>query len=290
MSAVRGACLCGSVRYAVAPPYRWSAYCHCSMCRKQHGALFDTGLGVSRENFTWLAGDADIVHYRASSTFERPFCRQCGSKLPAASHLPDVLHVPAGTLDGDFGVRPDKHIFVGSKSPSAQITDRLPQFATYPPRTRLAALERPRLQPACGVTRGSCLCGSVVFEVDGVPKAAVHCHCSRCRRSRGSAFATTTLVAAERFRFTRGAELLRTYKLREAARYGTTFCTRCGSLLPSIFPGYGAVIPVGTLDTDVEIPVIAHLFVGSKAPWYEISDSLPQYVDYPPPELIRELM
>jgi hypothetical protein len=259
------------------------------MCRKQHGALFGTGLGVRREHFSWLAGTSDIVHYRASAAFERPFCRQCGSKVPGPSHLADVIHVPAGNLENDHRLRPDKHIFVESKSPSAQVTDRLPQFAAYPPRTRLAAVERPRPAARAGVTQGSCLCGGVGFEIDGVLQAAVHCHCSRCRRSRGSAFATTALVAAERFRFTRGAELLRAYRLPEAARYGTTFCTRCGSLAPSIIPGFGAVVQVGTLDTDLEVPVRAHVFVGSKAPWYEITDSLPQYSDYPPPDVVRRL-
>ena len=53
-TSTRGACLCGAVTFAIAPPYRWFAHCHCSMCRKHHGSLFGTGLGVARERFEWL--------------------------------------------------------------------------------------------------------------------------------------------------------------------------------------------------------------------------------------------
>jgi hypothetical protein len=72
---IHGACLCGSVRFAIAPPYRWFSHCHCSMCRKHHGSLFGTALGVGREAFRWLEGAHEIAHYRATAAFERPFCR-----------------------------------------------------------------------------------------------------------------------------------------------------------------------------------------------------------------------
>ena len=289
-TATRGACLCGAVRYTLAPPYRWLAHCHCAMCRKQHGALFATGLGVARACFEWLSGEADVVHYRATAVFERPFCRHCGSKVPAAAHLPDVLNVPAGNLEGDFGVRPDKHLFVKAKSPSDRITDRLPQFDAYSPGTRLPTVELPRVAAQPGITLGSCLCGTVAYEIDGALKGAVHCHCSRCRRSRSAAFATSSLAPPERFRFTRGAEQLRLYRLPETAQgYGTPFCTRCGSLMPWVIPGFGALVPVGSIDTDVEVPVRAHIFVGSQAPWHEITDTLPQYAEYPPPEAAQQI-
>jgi hypothetical protein len=67
-----GACLCGAVRYEVSGPYQWMAHCHCSMCRKNYGSLFGTSVGVQPANFRWLQGEDAIVHYRSSSTFERP--------------------------------------------------------------------------------------------------------------------------------------------------------------------------------------------------------------------------
>ena len=70
--------------FTVAPPYPWFAHCHCSLCRKQHGSLFGSSLGVARSAFRWLQGAAEIVHYRFTQAFDRPFCRHCGAAAPAA--------------------------------------------------------------------------------------------------------------------------------------------------------------------------------------------------------------
>ena len=163
----RGACLCGAVQFAVEPPYRWFAYCHCSMCRKHHGSLFGAGVGVELDRLRWLSGSSDIVHYRATAAFERPFCSLCGSKVPGLSHLPDVLLVPAGAIEGDFGATPRAHIFVGSKAPGHTITDALPQFDAYPPSVKLPSVARTRVTARSQVVAGSCLCGSVTYEIDG---------------------------------------------------------------------------------------------------------------------------
>ena len=130
---MRGACLCGAVTFSVAPPYRWFAHCHCSMCRKHHGSLFGTGLGVARDGVPLARRRGEIVHYRASAAFERPFCRHCGSTVPAVSHDERYWHVPAGLLDGDPGARPRTHIFAASRSPLAELDDVLPRHAAYPP-------------------------------------------------------------------------------------------------------------------------------------------------------------
>ena len=118
-----GACLCGAVTFAIAPPYRWFAHCHCSLCRKHHGSLFCTALGVARDNFEWRSGVDDVVHYRATAAFERPFCRHCGSTVPAVSHDERFCNVPAGLLDGDPGARPRSQIFVASRSPLLELDD-----------------------------------------------------------------------------------------------------------------------------------------------------------------------
>ena len=64
--------------------------------------------------------------------------------MPGDSHLPDVVLVPAGTLDADFGIKPRAHIFVGSKSPLYKINDVLTQFEAYPPGVELPVVERPQ--------------------------------------------------------------------------------------------------------------------------------------------------
>jgi fructose-1,6-bisphosphatase/inositol monophosphatase family enzyme len=79
----RGTCLCGAVSFVVEPPFHWLAHCHCSMCRKHHGTLFGTGLGVERSKFRWLSGADDIVHYRSTDSFERAFCRAAARRYRA---------------------------------------------------------------------------------------------------------------------------------------------------------------------------------------------------------------
>ena len=62
-----GACLCGQVRFAIVPPTKWCAHCHCTMCRRAHGAAFVTWIGVPEAQFDFLHGrDADDRTYIAS--------------------------------------------------------------------------------------------------------------------------------------------------------------------------------------------------------------------------------
>jgi hypothetical protein len=277
----RGACLCGAVQFTVEPPYRWFAYCHCSMCRKHHGSLFGAGVGVERDRFSWLAGTSEIAHYRATTAFERPFCERCGSKVPGESHLPDVLLAPAGAIDGDFGAKPRAHIFVGSKARVYAITDSLPQFDAYPPSVGLPSVERPSAPTRPGIVTGSCLCGHVAYEIHGELERMLNCHCSRCRRRSGAPHATTAFAPPNSLRWTRGADAVANYALPEAPRHRTTFCRLCGSMLPSELAGVVVSLPVGSIDTPIALAPSAHIFVDSKAPWETITDTLPRHAALP---------
>jgi len=125
---------------------------------------------------------------------------------------------------------------------------------------------------------GSCLCGAIRYVISGEPTWAHHCHCRRCRKIRGAAFASNLFVPLEAFRYTQGEDLLRSYKLPEAERFTHVFCGVCGSSLPFLNTARGlAVVPMGSLDADPGLTPKAHIFVGSKAPWFEIADSLPQH-------------
>ena len=42
MPSTHGGCLCGDVRFTVDWPSKWIAHCHCSMCRRAHGAAYVT--------------------------------------------------------------------------------------------------------------------------------------------------------------------------------------------------------------------------------------------------------
>lgn len=130
--AITGGCLCGAVSYEITDALEAAGHCHCSICRKSHGAAFATWTFVSPESFRWTAGGEFIERYSASSDRERCFCRKCGSPL-AATHGGRVTEVVLATVDGDPGVRPREHIFVGSKAPWYEIADALPQFESWPP-------------------------------------------------------------------------------------------------------------------------------------------------------------
>jgi hypothetical protein len=130
--------------------------------------------------------------------------------------------------------------------------------------------------------RGSCLCRRVKFEIRGTPGPTSHCHCSMCRKATGAAFGTYAEVREENFKIVSGAELILRY--RSSPGVDRTFCARCGSTLQYVSeknPGK-VEIALGTLDDDPGMRATGHIFVASKAPWFEITDGLPQYPESTP--------
>jgi hypothetical protein len=280
---IRGSCLCGDVAWQVDGAVELMSHCHCSRCRKTHGAAFATYVLGAKERFRFVRGRERIVHGQSPPGSFRTFCGRCGSPVPYLEEGPRV-GIPAGCLDDDPGVRPLAHIFVASKAPWWEIRDALPRFDAYPPGFGGATLpDRAAPEPPGGAPRGSCLCSGVAYRVEGKPTVARNCHCGRCRKARGAAHASNLVTSADGVRFTRGAELLAEYKVPEARFFTHVFCRACGSSLPRIDRGRNlAVVPMGSLDDDPGIRPSMHIFVGSKAPWYEIPDDLPQHAEYPP--------
>lgn len=122
------------------------------------------------------------------------------------------------------------------------------------------------------VVRGSCLCGSVSYEVRLPFIHFVKCHCSRCRKATGSAYAANALVAPDAFRWTNGSEEVVRYDLPEARSFATSFCRRCGSPLPHLTrSGREVILPAGSLDDDPGVKPSSDVFWGSRAPWYSLS-------------------
>ena len=125
---LRGSCLCGSVRYEIRGAPGRITHCHCSQCRKAHGAAFGTYARVDWADFTLVSGQSDIGSYPSSPGVRRTFCKRCGSTLQfIRESRPQSFSLATGTLDDDPGIRPSLHIFVGSKAPWLEITDGLPQ-------------------------------------------------------------------------------------------------------------------------------------------------------------------
>ena len=132
---IRGRCLCGDVQYEAPGGISDVSHCHCSVCRRMHGAAFGTYARVDGDEFHWQSGEDLTATYETSAGVYRCFCRRCGSPLGALNEDGKLSWVTLGTVTGDAGVRPEAHIFVGSKAPWYQIPDDLPQFEEWPPET-----------------------------------------------------------------------------------------------------------------------------------------------------------
>lgn len=130
---VQGSCLCGSVRFEIdraAGPFE---ICHCNRCRKVSGSTGMAALGIRTSDYRMLAGEELIRVYEAPILNEPPayrchFCSRCGSPVPDPHPAGDWFEIPAGLLDGDPGIRPDKHIFVELLPAWDRIDDDLPQL------------------------------------------------------------------------------------------------------------------------------------------------------------------
>lgn len=130
-----------------------------------------------------------------------------------------------------------------------------------------------------GIVRGRCLCGDVAWASTGPGELMSHCHCSRCRKTHGSAFATYVALPAAGFRFVRGEE--RIARFASSPGFERPFCPHCGSVVAGD-PEEGRVfMPAGCLDDDPVARPLAHIFVGSMAPWWTIADALPRFEAYP---------
>lgn len=128
---------------------------------------------------------------------------------------------------------------------------------------------------------GSCLCGRVEYEVADDFEYALNCHCSQCRRSTGSAFKPLAGLPKHKFALVRGEATLLKYG-DDAGHDG--HCGACGSLLYSLVrEGRYVHVAMGTLVDAPSIRPTRHIFVGSKAPWFEITDDLPQFDAFPEP-------
>lgn len=280
---VTGACLCGAVRWSYDAPFTTMLHCHCSVCRKHHGTLFATVVVAPLDTFHWRAGTEKIGTWQSSARESRAFCTVCGSKVPRVEHESRRVFMPAGGLEGELGIRPQLHLFVGSKSPHYTIADGLPQFDEYPPEWGAQGLPTPRRDTRDGVVSGSCACGHVRFELEGRALLMCHCHCSRCRRARGGGYATNLAWPLAALRYTAGEADVVDFPLPGAQFFGVAHCSACGGALPRRSAGRGfVVVPVSSLDSDPGVHAQAHAWVSSKLPWVEIHDGLPQFGEAAP--------
>lgn len=129
---------------------------------------------------------------------------------------------------------------------------------------------------------GSCLCGTVRYEVRGAPRSMYYCHCGMCRKATGSSFATNMLVRAEDFVIVAGRDAIKPY--RSSPHEIRHFCSQCGSPVYNEAEHRHGVLSIrcGLLEGDPGIRPAHHIYVASKSPWLRICDGLPEYPEGPP--------
>ena len=125
---------------------------------------------------------------------------------------------------------------------------------------------------------GKCQCGTVRYQVADAFLYAANCHCSQCRAATGSAFKAFAGIERNKLEITQGDDSLLVYGEDEL---NDTRCLACGSLLFSVVRnGEYVHVAMGSLLDAPSIRPTEHIFVGSKAPWFEITDDLPQAEEY----------
>ena len=125
---------------------------------------------------------------------------------------------------------------------------------------------------------GACECGAVRYQVADAFLYAANCHCSRCRAATGAAFKPFAGIERTQLRIIQGQDTLMVFGEDDLNH---TRCGVCGSLLYSVVrDGDYVHVAMGSLTDAPSIRPSEHIFVGSKAPWFEITDDLPQAQEY----------
>ncbi|WP_444943574.1 GFA family protein [Microbulbifer sp. ZKSA006] len=128
---------------------------------------------------------------------------------------------------------------------------------------------------------GSCLCGTVCYEIDGDFEGFFLCHCGYCRKDTGSAHAATLFSSTAKLKWLAGSEASKIFKLA-GTRHSKSFCRECGSALPLEDKELGHLaVPAGGLDSPIAIKPNAHIFMASKAEWDQDLNEIPQVATFP---------
>lgn len=129
-----GRCLCGAVRFRAAGPSLFVAHCHCSWCRRAHGAAFVTWLGVREDGFELVGGEATVRWYQSTEASRRGFCAQCGTTLFYTSTLsPGEVHIARALVEGPVDREPQGHVFADHAVAWVTLGDDLPRWTSDEP-------------------------------------------------------------------------------------------------------------------------------------------------------------
>lgn len=135
--------------------------------------------------------------------------------------------------------------------------------------------------------QGSCLCGAVTIEVHGGIDSIIHCHCSKCRKSSGTAYATNGFVAKSGFLIKTGEAQIGYYEMASGMK--RHFCKVCASPIFSSNDKSPDLLRLrlGILDTDIMERPMSHNFVSSSANWDDLDAVLPRYDGHEPSRVVK---
>ncbi|HVT52003.1 MAG TPA: GFA family protein [Dongiaceae bacterium] len=270
---VSGQCLCGAVSFEIEAGLRAPSLCHCSQCRRTHGApgaYTSAPVGSYR-----IRGEESLNWYATSATAEQAFCRKCGSNLFWREVGGAELDVCMGSLNGPTGLRLGMHIWTRSQGDYYEIgDDGVPRYAESSKGAQSIPVEpAPDAGPARTDHAGGCHCGAVRYRVQGRMRDSVVCHCSQCRRNHGHAPGYSKARIAELT--IEGEGDLTWYASSKEAQRG--FCRKCGSnLFWRIEGSDGVSITASSLRAPTGLKTVRHIFAADKGDYYDIADGVPQ--------------
>ena len=129
-----GRCLCGQIEFEFEPRDGVAMNCHCSMCRRAHGAAFASMLLSSKDSLKFIKGSEALKEYYSSEFGVRAFCSECGSRLMnyAKSHS-NYMSVALSAVVDECGIKPAANVQVGSKASWYTPAEDIPAFEEFPP-------------------------------------------------------------------------------------------------------------------------------------------------------------
>ncbi|MEM7218217.1 MAG: GFA family protein [Pseudomonadota bacterium] len=278
-----GSCLCGAVEWELTAPPLAHSWCHCSICRKLHGAAFGAYVAIPIDAFRFLSGRDHLTQYASSEGSLRSFCSSCGSVTPTIDADAMLALVPAGNLDGAPGRELDSHLFTADAACWFQIPSGAPQLPAFPPQFEgkpEPTVSRP--SPEYNSISGSCHCGAVSFVAEHVTETMHHSHREVDRKACSAPFATYSYVPSWGFRWAWGESELKHFAVPEKD-FEASFCRQCGGAMPVFDKRRDSwQIPAGAWDQDPGHRPLAHIHTDERVDWQPIADRLAQFATAPP--------
>lgn len=237
--------------------------CHCHSCRKASSVAYATWIKTRVASFSWLMVKSLLSLRYSSKTMLRTFCSRCGSVLPAYTEKDDCIFLPVRGITSEHNLAPTLDPFSDEMPAWYDMNNHLPCYTVAPGRGRA-------LEPSAGqhkrclnsIIEGGCLCGSIGHRIAGEVDAIRGCHCSRCRRRSGGAFIACMPVLFSDFQIDGDEKNITSFLLPKSAYYAYSFCSTCGTLIPTILPdGKRAAIAAGSLGSTPPVKIMSILHI-----------------------------